>query len=225
MRKLFCILILALTSTLAYAQRPDQIELPCPAGSSPTWMGQSYDQATGKYRQWQCVQQDGTVTQAIADSGNGGQVYNVRAYGAKCDGSTDDYTAIQAAINAAETVNGIVFIPSATCISSQPLLINKQITLKGTIHQLGYVKSQIVFTGNGGGSACTPGINGELKVQYSDVAVVGVYLSMAASQANVGTCVVNVSNTGNGEVSGFTMRDAGVSGGSTTTTNQCLMVA
>ena len=85
MRKLFCILILALTSTLAYAQRPDQIELPCPSGSSPTWMGQSYDQATGKYRQWQCVKQNGTVTQAITDSGTGGQVFNVKAYGAKGD--------------------------------------------------------------------------------------------------------------------------------------------
>src|SRR5574337_547182 len=36
MRKLFYILILALTSTLAYAQRPDQIELPCPAGRPAT---------------------------------------------------------------------------------------------------------------------------------------------------------------------------------------------
>ena len=88
MRKLFCILILALASTLAYGQRPDQIELPCPVGSSPTWMGQSYDQATGKYRQWQCVKQNGTVTQAITDSGNGGQVFNVKAYGAKGDGKS-----------------------------------------------------------------------------------------------------------------------------------------
>ena len=105
MRKLFCILILALTSTLAYAQRPDQIELPCPPGSSPTWMGQSYDQATGKYRQWQCVQQDGTVTQAITDSGNGGQVYNVKAYGAKGDGTTNDSPAFQSAYNAAAAAN------------------------------------------------------------------------------------------------------------------------
>ena len=112
MRKLFCILILALTSTLAYAQRPDQIELPCPAGSSPTWMGQSYDQATGKYRQWQCVKQNGTVTQAITDSGNGGQVYNVKAYGAAGDGSTDDASSVKKAIEAAS--GNIVYFPLST---------------------------------------------------------------------------------------------------------------
>ena len=165
----------------------------------------------------------GDVATVTNFADKGGQVFNVKAYGAKCDGVTDDYTALQAAINAAEAVNGIAFVPSATCLSSQPLLINKQMTLQGTIHQLGYVKSQIEFTGNGGGAACTPGTNGELNVQFSSVAVVGVYLTMAGAQANAGTCVVNVSRPGNVEVSGFTMHDAGISGGSTTTTNSCLM--
>ena len=117
MRKLLCILALILASDLAYAQQPSQIELPCPAGSSPTWMGQSYDQATGKYRQWQCVQQDGTVTQAIADSGNGGQVYNVKAYGAEGDGTTNDSPAFQSAYNAAVAAGGgrVYIPPSSSC--------------------------------------------------------------------------------------------------------------
>ena len=115
MKKLFCILILALASTLAYAQRPDQIELPCPAGSSPTWWGQSYDQATGKYRQWQCVKQNGTVTQAITDSGIGGQVFNVKAYGAKGDSTTNDSPSFQSAYAAAVAAGGgIVYIPPPT---------------------------------------------------------------------------------------------------------------
>ena len=131
MRKLFCILILALTSTLAYAQRPDQIELPCPPGSSPTWMGQSYNQATGKYRQWQCVKQNGTVTQAITDSGNGGQVFNVKAYGATGDWTTDDTAAIQAAVNAAAVVGGEVFFPCGTYRTTLGIAVSSSVSFVG----------------------------------------------------------------------------------------------
>lgn len=41
----------------------------------------------------------------------GGAVFNVKAYGAKGDGSTDDRIAIQAAITAASAVRGTVFFP------------------------------------------------------------------------------------------------------------------
>ena len=72
MRKLFCILILALTSSLAYAQRLDQIELPCPAGSSPVFWGTSFNVSTGKYRQWLCSDNNGNIfvnTSSIASTG------------------------------------------------------------------------------------------------------------------------------------------------------------
>ena len=136
MRKLFCILILALTSSLAYAQRPDQIELPCPVGSSPTWMGQSYDQSTGKYRQWQCVKQNGTVTQAITDSGNGGQVFNVRAYGAMGDDVTNDSPAFQTAYNdAVKAGGGVVYIPpSSGCyLLNSPINMTNGVGVRVTI--------------------------------------------------------------------------------------------
>lgn len=62
---------------------------------------------------------------AVEDSG--GQVFNVKAYGATGNGTTDDTTAIQAAITAATTVgptnnrNGTVFLPPGNYKVSSPL--------------------------------------------------------------------------------------------------------
>ena len=138
MKRLFCILIIALTSSLAYAQQPGQIELPCPAGYSPTYLGQAYDQATGKYRQWQCVNNNGIVTTNLTDAG--GQVFNVKAYGAKGDGTTDDSADIQAAYAAAVSAGGgIVFFPQ----TSSCYLIDNPINATSDGHN-------IIFTGAGG---------------------------------------------------------------------------
>ena len=46
----------------------------------------------------------------------GGQVYNVKAYGAKGDGISDDTAAFQAAIDAAAATNGIVEVPAGIYI-------------------------------------------------------------------------------------------------------------
>jgi len=46
-------------------------------------------------------------------------VYDVTSYGAKCDGSTDDTAAIQAAITAASGA-GTIILPAATCVVSPP---------------------------------------------------------------------------------------------------------
>jgi len=45
----------------------------------------------------------------------GGQVYFAKAYGVTCDGSTDDTTAIQTAINAVPTTGGILVLPVGVC--------------------------------------------------------------------------------------------------------------
>jgi Pectate lyase superfamily protein len=63
----------------------------------------------------------------------GGAVFNVKAYGAKGDGSTDDTTAIQAAITAAAVNGGTVRFPTGTfIINSGPLTVTGfKITLVG----------------------------------------------------------------------------------------------
>lgn len=51
----------------------------------------------------------------LALQDQGGEVYNVKAYGAVGDGSTDDLRAVQRAINAAETAGfGIIYFPPGT---------------------------------------------------------------------------------------------------------------
>lgn len=46
--------------------------------------------------------------------------FNVKQFGAKCDGRTDDSLAIQAAIKAADR-HGVVFVPAGTCVFKSPL--------------------------------------------------------------------------------------------------------
>lgn len=63
-----------------------------------------------------------------------GPYFDARSYGAKCDGSTNDQTAIQAAITAAQIAGGTVWIPSGTCVVSSAVVFsssNYAVTLAG----------------------------------------------------------------------------------------------
>lgn len=73
----------------------------------------------------------GFVTGMMADKG--GQVYNVKAYGAYGDGSHDDTTAIQAAMTAVGTATGIVYFPTGTykVTSTLSLLAKTGVYLQG----------------------------------------------------------------------------------------------
>ena len=53
-------------------------------------------------------------------------VYDVRSYGALCDGSTDDKTAIKDALDAADRTGGTVKFPPGTCVVNSQ--INNSLT-------------------------------------------------------------------------------------------------
>jgi len=58
-------------------------------------------------------------------------ITDVRAFGAKGDGATDDTAAIQAALNFAEGVHGVVFFPHGTYKITSPLKISPNVHLEG----------------------------------------------------------------------------------------------
>ncbi len=69
-------------------------------------------------------------TSTVNDSG--GQVFNVKTYGAVGNGSTDDTAAIRSAITAASATGGIVFFPPGICLTQPTYLqIIKQCIISG----------------------------------------------------------------------------------------------
>ena len=70
-------------------------------------------------------------------------VFDVRDYGAVGDGTTDDRSAIQDAIDAASTANGVVFFPMPTT----SYFINAALVPKSNVIYRGVEGSKILFTG------------------------------------------------------------------------------
>ena len=77
----------------------------------------------------------------------GALVYNVKDYGAKGDGSSDDASAIQNAINAAEMSGGIVFVPAGTYMVKSVLSINNATLSNKSIYLVGAGTSSILRAG------------------------------------------------------------------------------
>jgi hypothetical protein len=95
---------------------------------APTGSGQVLTSTSTSASSWQ----------TISTSANGTDWLNVKTgYGAKGDGSTDDTTAIQNAINAASPGQTIYF-PVGTYVTSAPLIISKRIVLMGSDAGYGY---------------------------------------------------------------------------------------
>jgi hypothetical protein len=68
-----------------------------------------------------------TTVQTQLDTGN--PVINVKAYGATGDGTTDDTTAIQAALDAVPSSGGTVLLPAGTYVITSTLVIDKENTV------------------------------------------------------------------------------------------------
>lgn len=82
-----------------------------------------------------CVSLSGLAQTSIQ-----GRETNVRAWGAKCDGSTNDQSAIQAAITAMATAGGIVNLPDGTCLVTG-LSVPGGVTLRGKGKYVSTLKS------------------------------------------------------------------------------------
>ena len=77
---------------------------------------------------------------AFAQTSISGRRFDVRSFGAKCDASTDDTTAIAAAITAATATGGIVDLPDGTCVVSG-LTVPGGVTLQGKGKFVSIIKS------------------------------------------------------------------------------------
>jgi hypothetical protein len=82
---------------------------------------------------------------------HGSQVFNVMAYGAKCDGVTDDAAAIQAAINAANPDTTLNWPGAGMTLVPGPCAIGSTLTLRG------------ILTGTGIGTPSKSGSSSYLK--------------------------------------------------------------
>jgi hypothetical protein len=101
-RQIFALaLVGAFFATLSYASA---------SVNNPSASGSGGGVSTSTANTW-------TATQTGPFVDNGGQVFNVKAYGAKVDGVTDDSTAVQNALNACSSAaGGMVFIPQGSTV-------------------------------------------------------------------------------------------------------------
>lgn len=98
--------------------------------------------------------------------GRHGGVFNVKEYGAKGDGSSDDTLAIQQTIDAGGQNGGFIFFPAGTYITSSSLLLGKV----SANRLLGY--SNLTIRGAGIGATvikCTAALNGSDHITKNDV--------------------------------------------------------
>src|SRR5438128_2639774 len=71
----------------------------------------------------------------------GTQVFNVLAYGATGNGTTDDTTAIQSAITAAAAVQGTVFFPANSYLTSSALNVPTGVRFTGAGKRKSIIKN------------------------------------------------------------------------------------
>ncbi len=97
-----------------------------------------------------------TAKQTMPVTDKGGQVFNVKAYGALCDGSTDDTTAVLAAITAASASGGVVLFPVGVC------LVNTTASAGGLTWILPIAAHNVTLAGEAGAILRTTASSGSL---------------------------------------------------------------
>lgn len=145
-------------------------------------------------------------------------VFNVKAYGAKCNGSTDDTAAFTAAFTAAASMLGggaIVYVPScaAKYVLASSISIPEYVTLAG---ESGANGSTLEFTGTGGGTCSATNNYGYIDMAGGSSTLRDI--SVTTTQSAAATCMVHI-GAGTGEVSNVHILRNSIIGGSTSSTN------
>jgi len=154
-----------------------------------------------------------TITAPIHDKGGG--VFNVMAYGATGNGSTDDTAAINAAIAAASS-GDIVYLPGGTYKVSSPIVIPPCITFEGATRTFWYPSEGGTSNGVLGPTSrimpsssfsTTATVNGSSVTLNGVIALVeehtGGYSSGSANQTIKNIIVDGANLTGGNTIDGF----------------------
>lgn len=151
--------------------------------------------------------------------------FNAKAFGAKGDDSTDDATAIQAALTeAAETtssgIGGIVYLPRGTFRLGSQITIPNKVRLTGVARSASVLKANagiapatgLVRLGDGTGTVFGTRLE-NLTVDCNNVAAsIGVYSTEANEQSGVRDCVVTGFRTNGIKFSGASVQHAFIEG-------------
>lgn len=112
-------------------------------------------------------------------------IFNVKAYGATGDGSTDDTTNIQTCLDAADTKSGaIVYFPRGTYRTTAALTVGRRISLMGANHE----ESVITYDAASNASILVFDESNTHSVFLSD-------MTITASQATTGSTLDFTANT------------------------------
>lgn len=146
---------------------------------------------------------DGSLAPAVVLD-KSGQVFNVKAYGAKGDGTTDDTSAIQSALSAAPS-GSVVFMPYGSYVVSAPITIPPGVTLQGS-------SRTFWFPSEGGtpNGVLAPQTKVVASVAFSGAAIIqmvdkdtGGYSAASGNQSIVNITVDGSSLPGGNTVDGF----------------------
>lgn len=147
---------------------------------------------------------NGTFTSSLQDYG--GQVFNVKAYGAKGDGITDDTASVQSAITSACNKGGILYFPQGTYNISSQLSICGFNGPGVSIEGAGVGSSEINF-----GNSSSGGINIGYSVPTFRASISNITIS--STNTNVVPLSIGVGSNAGGE--GFTASNIVVYGAGT----------